>query len=115
MKRTCNTHLLLLAVAALLAGGVVALAPHGAGAIQAQPKGNDSILSPGYDLSWWTADGGGATFSTGGGYTLGGTIGQPDPGLLAGGDYNLGGGFWGGGAPAEGLHRIYLPLVMRNH
>ena len=31
-----------------------------------------------YDLSWWTVDGGGATFNTGGGYSLGGTAGQPD-------------------------------------
>lgn len=37
-------------------------------------------------------------FSTGGGYSPGGTIGQPDPGLLIGGDYALRGGFWHGGA-----------------
>ena len=36
----------------------------------------------GYDLSWSTIDGGGATFSTGGGYSLGGTVGQPDAGVL---------------------------------
>ncbi len=29
----------------------------------------------GYDLTWNTVDGGGATFSSGGGYTLGGTAG----------------------------------------
>ena len=39
-------------------------------------------------------DGGGATFSTGGGYSLGGTAGQPDAGELSGGGYTLGGGFW---------------------
>ena len=39
-------------------------------------------------------DGGGATFSTGSGYTLGGTIGQPDAGALSGGGTTLGGGFW---------------------
>src|SRR5512134_3654394 len=50
--------------------------------------------SGGYDLSWWTVDGGGATFSTGGTYRLGGTIGQPDAGELSGGDYTLYGGFW---------------------
>jgi LPXTG-site transpeptidase (sortase) family protein len=48
----------------------------------------------GYDLSWWTVDGGGATFSTGGTYRLGGTIGQPDAGEHNGGDYTLYGGFW---------------------
>ena len=47
-----------------------------------------------YEL-WSTIDGGGATFSTGGGYELGGTIGQPDVGILAAGDYFLVGGFWG--------------------
>jgi hypothetical protein len=66
----------------------------------------------GYDLSWWTVDGGGGN-SSGGRYGLGGTIGQPDPGLLVGGDYTLGGGFWGGGASA-GEHTAYLPLVVRN-
>ena len=45
------------------------------------------LASNGYDLSWWTVDGGGGTFSTGGAYTLGGTIGQPDAGLLTGGTY----------------------------
>ncbi|GIV14142.1 MAG: hypothetical protein KatS3mg021_2424 [Fimbriimonadales bacterium] len=32
----------------------------------------------GYDLSWWTIDGGGVTFATGGTFNLGGTVGQPD-------------------------------------
>ena len=66
----------------------------------------------GYDLSWNTVDGGGTTFSAGGDYTLGGTAGQPDAGLLIGGGYVLGGGFWSGGALAQ--YRIYLPLLLRN-
>jgi hypothetical protein len=66
----------------------------------------------GYDLTWSTIDGGGYTFSTGGSYSLGGTVGQPDAGGLTGGGYTLGGGFWGGGAAQ---HRVYLPLVMRNY
>jgi hypothetical protein len=49
-------------------------------------------------------------FSQGGGYELGGTIGQPDAGSpampLAGGDYELVGGFWpavqGPAAPCPG-------------
>ena len=68
----------------------------------------------GYDLSWSSVDGGGYTFSAGGNYTLGGSIGQPDAGLLSGGSYTLGGGFWGGGAAAHGTNYIYLPLVLRN-
>ena len=68
----------------------------------------------GYDLTWWTVDGGGYTFSTGGNYTLGGTIGQPDAGpVLAGDRYALAGGFWGGGAAAQ--YRLHLPLVLRQN
>jgi len=66
----------------------------------------------GYDLTWSTIDGGGYTFSEGGGYSLGGTVGQPDAGVLSGGDYTLAGGFWGGAAARYG---VYLPLVLRNH
>ena len=47
-----------------------------------------------FDLSWHTIDGGGATFSSGAGFTLGGTIGQPDAGAMSGGAYTLSGGFW---------------------
>ena len=65
----------------------------------------------GYDLTWNTVDGGGYTFSEGGGYSLGGTVGQPDAGVLSGGGYTLAGGFWPGGAARYG---IYLPLVLRN-
>ena len=63
----------------------------------------------GYDLTWHSVDGGAVTGSTGGGYALGGTVGQPDAGALRGGGYVLGGGFWGGGVEAHG---IYLPLVL---
>ncbi|MCX7688826.1 MAG: hypothetical protein N2045_12740 [Fimbriimonadales bacterium] len=49
----------------------------------------------GYDLSWWTIDGGGITFATGGSFNMGGTIGQPDASnTLTGGTYSLTGGFW---------------------
>jgi hypothetical protein len=65
----------------------------------------------GYDLSWNTVDGGGTTWSEGGGYSLGGTVGQPDAGVLSGGGYTLAGGFWGGAAARYG---VYLPLVLRN-
>lgn len=64
-----------------------------------------------YDLTWNTIDGGGYTFSTGGGYSLGGTVGQPDAGVLSGGSFALGGGFWGGGGTIR--YSIYLPLVVR--
>src|SRR5262245_32731291 len=51
-----------------------------------------------YDLSWRTIDGGGAMFSTGGSFTLGGTIGQPDAGRVSGGAFSLSGGFWFAGS-----------------
>jgi hypothetical protein len=64
----------------------------------------------GYDLTWNTVDGGGVMFSTGGSYSLGGTIGQADAGQVSGGAYTLASGFWGGVAVLFG---IYLPLVMK--
>jgi len=67
-----------------------------------------------YDLSWWTVDGGGHTQSTGGGYLLGGTAGQPDAGVLVGG-YTLGGGFWRGGEVSGQIYEIYLPIVLRGY
>ena len=69
-------------------------------------------MGGGYDLTWSTVDGGGYTWSEGGGYSLGGTIGQPDAGVLSGGGYTLAGGFWGG---AVARYSIYLPLVLRNY
>ena len=66
----------------------------------------------GYDLTWSTIDGGGYTWSEGGGYSLGGTIGQPDAGAISGEGYTLAGGFWGGGLIP---YRINLPLVLRNY
>ena len=51
-----------------------------------------------FDIDWWTIDGGGGMFSTGGDFELSGTVGQPDAsiGLMAGGDFELSGGFWPG-------------------
>ena len=60
-------------------------------------------LAQTFDLGWHTIDGGGGMFSTGGGFELGGTIGQPDanPLTMAGGGFSLIGGFWPGAAPAS--------------
>ena len=63
-----------------------------------------------YDLSWNSIDGGGATFATGGNYSLGGTIGQADAGVLSGGAYTLTGGFW---AALNTGGSTYLPLIRR--
>ena len=69
----------------------------------------------GYDLTWSTVDGGGATFSIGEGFSLGGTAGQPDAGLVEGGAYALAGGFWPGGAALPMGYVVYLPLVVRGY
>jgi hypothetical protein len=47
-----------------------------------------------YQIDWFTTSGGGGT-SSGGNYSVSGTIGQPAAGPLAGGAYTLEGGFWG--------------------
>lgn len=96
-KRLSRGKLLLVLATGLLLIGVVAAR-----------AGN------GFDLSWHTVDGGGQTSSQGGSYYLGGTIGQPDAGLLSGAGYELGGGFWGGGALSGQRYELYLPQVLRN-
>jgi len=53
----------------------------------------------GFDLSWSTVDGGGINTSTGGVFTLGGTIGQPDAGAGTGITYTVNMGFWGATLP----------------
>ncbi len=94
--KTTNRMTVLVAIALLLAGST-ALAQSG----------------DGYDLTWWTVDGGGASGDAGGnGYTLDGAIGQPDAGALTGNDYTLVGGFWHGGVALD--QHIYLPLMLRD-
>lgn len=65
-----------------------------------------------YSLDRHTIDGGGGT-STGGVFSVNGTIGQPDAGLMSGGAYSLAGGFWGilsavqtPGAPLLTIRRV---------
>ena len=91
MKRA----LLLIPLALLLLFGV--------GSARAQTGG-------GYDLTWNSIDGGGATFSTGGGYSLGATVGQADAGAASGGVYTLSGGFWAG-IPAN--YNAYVPIALK--
>jgi hypothetical protein len=47
----------------------------------------------GYEVGWFTVDGGGGA-SSGGEFSISGTIGQPDAGLLSGGGFTIEGGFW---------------------
>ncbi len=53
-----------------------------------------SVLAQPFSIDWTTVDGGGGT-STGGVYSVSGTVGQPDAsGAMSGGNYTLTGGFW---------------------
>ena len=53
-----------------------------------------STLAQTYSIDWHTIDGGGGT-STGGVYSVSGTIGQPDSsGPMTNGQYSVTGGFW---------------------
>lgn len=74
------------AAAGLLFGALVSVAGPARGA-----------SGGGYDLRWNTTDGGSWTFSAGGSFSLGGSSGQPDAGLMTGAPYVLQGGFWFGG------------------
>lgn len=47
-----------------------------------------------YSIDWFTIDGGGGD-SSGGGYSVSGTIGQSDAGTMTGGNFSVNGGFWG--------------------
>jgi len=51
------------------------------------------VRAQSYSIDWYTIDGGGGT-SSGGGYSVSGTIGQPDAGRMSGGNYTIEGGFW---------------------
>ena len=79
--------------------------------VRVQAGGTVALPGAGYDLSWFTVDNGGGTAS-GGGYTLTGTAGQPEPGgALQGDGYVLIGGFWPGAAAGC---RVYVPVVMKS-
>jgi hypothetical protein len=65
-----------------------------------------------YSINWYTIDGGGGT-STGGVYSVSGTIGQPDASTqpMTGGNYSVTGGFWSLFAvqtPGAPVLRIFL-------
>jgi hypothetical protein len=64
----------------------------------------------GYEVSWWTVDGGGIMRATGGGFTLMGSVGQPDAGVsLVGGSFSVVGGFWPASAVFPGAFHSTVP------
>lgn len=66
-----------------------------------------SASSQNYSIDWFTIDGGGGT-SSGGSYSVSGTIGQPDAGSMSGGAYTLVGGFWG---VIQAIQTVGAPLL----
>ena len=52
-----------------------------------------TIQAQSYSIDWFSIDGGGGN-STGGVYSVSGTIGQADAGHMSGGSFTLDGGFW---------------------
>ena len=71
-----------------------------------------------FSLDWTSIDGGGG-HSTDGFFTLTGTLGQPDAGVMSGGGFTLAGGFWGGvgviqsaGAPLLTVRRTLTNTVV---
>ena len=81
------------------------------------PAPTPALAGAGYDLAWWTVDGGGSAMTGSAGsktYSLTGTAGQPDAGVLAQGRFLLAGGFWAGGRFIPAGHQVYLPLVLRS-
>lgn len=65
--------------------------------------------SSGYEITWWTVDGGGCAPLGSGPYALGTTAGQPDAQVVAAGGYALSGGFWA--TTLRTRYRFYLPLL----
>ena len=68
-----------------------------------------------YSIDWFTIDGGGGT-STGGVYSVTGTVGQPDAGHLSGGNITLDGGFWGiiAAVQSPGAPALTIQLTVTN-
>jgi hypothetical protein len=60
--------------------------------------GASNVVGNDFEIDWWTVDGGGDMWTTGGDFELSGTIGQPDAAtaVMTGGDFELTGGFWPG-------------------
>jgi hypothetical protein len=52
-----------------------------------------TLKAENHSIDWSTIDGGSGT-STGGLFTVTGTIGQPDAGTMTGGNFSVTGGFW---------------------
>ena len=66
-----------------------------------------------YDLTWNTVDNSGGIISSGSTFSMTGSIGQPEAGVVSGGSFTLCGGFITGGNFMPSNTFIYLPLLTR--
>jgi hypothetical protein len=68
-----------------------------------------------YSIDWFKVAGGGGT-STGGNYSLSGTVGQADAGTMTGGQYGLIGGYWAiiGVVPTPGAPLLQIAKTATN-
>ncbi len=66
-----------------------------------------------YAVGWFTIDGGGGV-SSGAGYSVAGTVGQPDAGTMGGGAFTLVGGFWSLFTPAPTTPSLRITLIGTN-
>ena len=64
-----------------------------------------TVSGQNYAINWFTIDGGGGA-SSGGQYTLRGTIGQPDAGIMSATGFSISGGFW-----SDGEEPLTVPLL----
>jgi hypothetical protein len=94
----------------MLAGLLLAALVLGPGLAALAQEAGPAAPAAAYSLDRWTAGGGGGV-SSGGIFTLSGTMGQPDAGALSGGVYTLVGGFWGSAGAINAA--TYLPLILR--
>lgn len=86
---------------------------NGAAVMLAAASGSESVhrvlAQPA--IPWQTVDSGGGQCAAGV-FTLHGSIGQADAGVMSGGPFALVGGFWRTSAPVAGTNqRLYMPLI----
>jgi hypothetical protein len=95
MRPTVNSFV----CAALCAGALLTSAAAAQSIPRAVPESpnqpsDDPQWGGGLDMDWFTIDGGGSTYLTGGAFQLGCTLGQPDAGKMTGNGFELSGGLW---------------------
>lgn len=76
-----------------------------------------AVAAGGFELPWFSVDGGGGE-SSGGSYAIAGSIGQPDAGQMDGGAYTLSGGYLaitqrGAIPPPSFSDHVFLPVAIR--